>query len=55
MNFKLLAGLLGLLLLVAFLLPPIIKLKKAALALVVLLGIAMAAYEFYENLRSKGD
>ena len=55
MNFKSIAGWLGLLLLVGFLLPPIIKLKNVALAIVVLIGIAMAAYELYENLRSKED
>lgn len=55
MNFKMFAGLLGLLLVIGFLLPPIIKLKKIALVGVVLIGIAMAVYEFYENLRSKDD
>ncbi|MEW6514600.1 MAG: hypothetical protein AB1443_11435 [Pseudomonadota bacterium] len=55
MNFKMFAGLIGLLLLLAFLLPPIIKLKKIALAMVVLIGIAMALYEYYESLRSKND
>lgn len=53
LNFKALAGLLGLLMLLAFLLPPVIKLKKIALICVALIGIAMAVYEFYENLRSK--
>lgn len=53
LNFKSIAGLLGLLMLLAFLLPPVIKLKKLALACVVLIGVAMAAYEFYESLRSK--
>ena len=55
MNFKLFAGLIGLLLVLAFLLPPIIKLKKIALVIIVLIGIAMALYEYYENLRSKDD
>jgi hypothetical protein len=55
MKFRTIAGLLGLLLLVGFLLPPIIKLKKLALAIVVLIGIGMAAYEFYESLRGKEE
>lgn len=55
MNSKIISGLLGLALLVAFLLPPVIKLQRPALALVVLIGVAMAAYEFYEQLRSKDD
>ena len=55
MNFKVIAGLIGLAMLLAFLLPPVIKLQKLALALVVLIGFAMAAYEFYEQLRDKDD
>ncbi len=55
MNFKSFAGLLGLLLLLGFLLPPIIKLKKIALIIIVLIGIAMAVYEYFEYLRSKDD
>jgi ABC-type iron transport system FetAB permease component len=55
MNFKTIAGLVGLLALVGFLLPAIFKLKSVALSLVVLAGIAMAAYEYYENLRHKDD
>ncbi len=55
MNIKLIAGLIGLLALLAFLAPPIIKLKDAALVIVVLIGAAMAVYEFIETLRSKDD
>ena len=55
MNFKTVAGLIGLLLLLVFLLPPVIKLKNIALALVVLIGVGMAVYEFIENLRSPDD
>lgn len=53
LNFKTLAGLVGLLMLLVFLIPPVIKLKKIALAIVILIGIAMAVYEFYEQLRNK--
>lgn len=53
-NFKTIAGLLGLLMLLAFLLPPVIKLKDLALVGVALIGIALATYEFYENLHDKG-
>jgi len=53
--FKTLTGLLALLLLIAFLLPPAIKLHKISLAAVVLIGIGMAAYEFYESVRNKRD
>lgn len=55
LNFKSLAGLLGLLLLLGFLLPPAIKLKELSLAAVILIGVAMAAYEFYENLRQRDE
>ncbi len=55
MNIKLLTGLLGLLMLAAFLLPPVLKLKAVSLSLVALVGLGMAAYEFYENLRENRD
>lgn len=55
MNFKMIAGLVGLVMLLAFLAPPVIKLKKLALVVVVLIGAGMAIYEFIENLRSKED
>lgn len=55
MNIKMLTGLLGLLMLAGFLLPPILKLKAVSLSLVALAGLGMAAYEFYENLRENRD
>lgn len=55
MNAKILTGAIGLALLIAFIAPPIIKLQKLALALVALVTLAMAAYEFYENVRGKDD
>lgn len=55
MNFKTFAGLIGLLLLLGFLLPPVIKLKNIALAVVVLIGVGMAIYEFIETMRSQDD
>jgi len=55
MTFKTIAGLLGLLLLVAFLLPPALKLKSVSLSLVMLVGVGMAAYEYYEYLRHKDE
>jgi len=55
MSFKILTGLLGLILVVGFLLPPIIKLKSVALAIVVLIGIGLAGYEFYESVRHSHD
>jgi len=55
MKTKILAGLLGLALYIAFLAPPVIKLKDPALAIVVLIGIAMAVYEFFEVVRGRDD
>lgn len=55
MTFKTIAGLLGLLLLLAFLLPPALKLKSIPLTLVMLVGIGMAVYEYYEYLRHKDE
>jgi hypothetical protein len=55
MNFKVIAGLVGLVAVLAFLAPPVIKLQKVALAAVVLIGAGMAIYEFYESLRNKDD
>ncbi len=52
-GFKTLVSLLGLVLLVAFLLPPMIKLKALSLTLVMLVGVVMAAYEFYETLTNR--
>lgn len=49
------AGAVGLAFLIAFLLPPIVKLKDWALVAVALIGIGMAAYEFWENVRSRED
>lgn len=55
MSFKLFAGLLGLVTVVAFLLPPILKTKEISLVVIVLIGIGMAACEFYETVRGKED
>lgn len=55
MKFKTIAGLIGLVAVLGFLAPPVIKLQKIALALVVLIGAGMAAYEFFEGLRGEDD
>jgi len=55
MKLKLLTGLAGFLMLVAFLLPPVLKLQLTSLSLVVLIGLSLAAYELYENLRDNRD
>lgn len=55
MKSKVIAGLIGLTMLLLFLAPPVVKLKDFALTVVVLIGVAMAVYEFYEQLRDKDD
>jgi hypothetical protein len=55
MKFKTIAGLIGLLAVVGFLAPPVIKLHKIALIVVALIGAGMAAYEYYEGLRKNDD
>lgn len=53
MNANLITGLIGLIMLVAFVFPPLLKLKNIALSIVALVTLAMAAYEFYEGVRNK--
>lgn len=55
MKTKIFAGLLGLALYLAFLAPPLVKLKDPALAIVILIGVAVAVYEFIEVARGKED
>lgn len=55
MSTKLVTGLIGLMLVVAFLAVPVIKLKEPALAIVILIGVVMVIYEFVETLRSRDD
>lgn len=55
MKLKMITGLIGLILVLAFLAPPVIKLKSIALAVIVLIGVVMVVYEFIENLRGKGE
>lgn len=55
MNFKTITGLIGLIVLVAFLIPPVIKIQKLSLVIVALIGVGLAAYEFYETLHSKDE
>jgi uncharacterized membrane protein len=49
---KLILGLIGLVLAVAFFAIPVFKVQETALIVIVLIGVAMAVYEFIEELRS---
>lgn len=52
---KVVMGLTGIGLAVAFLIVPVIKLKEPAMAVVVLIGVAAMIYSFIEVLREKDD
>jgi hypothetical protein len=51
---KVIFGLIGMGLMLAFLAPVVLKLKSVALIAVILLGLAMMVYDFFEFLR-EGD
>jgi len=55
MPFKILAGVVAVTLMVAFLLPPVIKLKDVALGIVVLIGVTMMLVDLWQSLQSKDD
>ena len=55
MPIKLFSAVVAVVLLLAFLLPLIIKLKLVALGVVVLIGIAMMAVDLLQSLRSQED
>ena len=55
MAFKIFAGIIATILMVVYLLAPIIKLKDAALAAVVLLGLVLMLIDLWQSIRSKGD
>lgn len=50
---KLIAGIIGLAALTAFLLPPIVQIKEVSMVVVGFVGVAMAAFELYESMREK--
>ncbi len=52
---KAIAGLTGLVLVIGFLVIPAWKLKEIALIVVIIIGIAMMGYEFYEQVSEKEE
>ena len=54
MAFKIFAGVIAVVLMVVYLLAPIIKLKDAALAIVVLFGLVLMLVDLWQSIRS-GD
>ena len=55
MIFKVLAGVLALALVFAFLAPPVFKLKETDLGIVVLIGIVLILVDLWQSLQSKDD
>jgi hypothetical protein len=55
MAFKIVAGIIGIALLTAFVGPVIYKLKEISLVVVALIGITMAIVDFWQALRSQDE
>ena len=55
MILKVVAGILAMSLALAFLAPPVLKLKDPALAIVVLIGVVLMAIDLWQSLQSKDD
>jgi hypothetical protein len=55
MKFKYLSAVVAVVLVIGYLLPPVVKLKEAALGVVVLIGLALMLRDLWDSLRSKED
>lgn len=55
MALKLIAGVFALALTLAYLAPPVLKLKDAALAVVIGIGVALIVVDLWQSLQSKDD
>ena len=55
MAFKILAGIIAIVLVVAFVAPPVLKLQDLALSSVILIGLVMMLVDLWQSLRSKDD
>lgn len=55
MAFKILAGVVAMVLMIAYLAPPIYKLKDVALAIVIVIGVVMMLVDLVQSLQSKDD
>lgn len=55
MLFKILAGIVAAALLIIFIGPVVVKLKDAALSIVVLIGLTMMLVDLWQSLQSKDD
>jgi hypothetical protein len=55
MLLKIFAGIVAAVLLIAFLLPPAVKLQDVALISVIAIGVAMMLVDLWQSLKSKDD
>lgn len=55
MALKILAGVFALALTLAYLAPPVLKLKDTALAVVIVIGVVLIAIDLWQSLQSKDD
>ena len=55
MPFKIFAGLIAMVIMLAYLAAPVIKLKDIALGVVVLIGVAMMLVDLWQSMQSKDD
>jgi purine-cytosine permease-like protein len=55
MPFKILAGVVAMVLVIGYLLPPIFKLKDVALGAVICIGITLILIDLVQSLQSKED
>jgi hypothetical protein len=53
MAVKIAAGVVALILIVGYLLPPVLKLKEVALGVVIIVGLSMMAVDLWQSLKSK--
>lgn len=55
MTLKIIAGVVALALVLAYLAPPVLKLKDPALAVVIAVGIVLIVIDLWQSLQSKDD
>lgn len=55
MIFKVVAGIVAMILALGFLAPPVIKLKDPALAVVIVIGVVLMVIDLWQSLQSKDD
>jgi hypothetical protein len=55
MALKIVAGIIAIVLLLAFVAPPVVKLQDVALTAVIVIGVVMMLVDLWQSLQSKDD